>query len=406
MTTFSEQVLKAKEGSFVDITVDKAYVHDGTGLQSLLAWRKLERDAPLFPDRLSVIFDHIVPPNTGLTADLQNEVRHFAKKHSIAFSECGTGICHQVMAEGRVLPGEVVIGADSHSCTLGALGAFATGVGATDMAAIWATGSTWLKVPHTIGIILSDSFIGAAEPKDLALSCVELLGMDGGTYKALEFTGDGVKNLNIDDRLTITNLAVETGAKAGIFYPDSITERYLNEFGISADTNLSPPLTYQSKIEIDLGDVEPVIAYPPRVDDVRPVSSFEGLEIDQVFVGTCTNGRYSDLLRLSRILKGKKVQVRTIVVPASRMVLEKASSTGVLDILIKSGCMIGVPGCGPCLGVHMGVLGEGEICLSTANRNFKNRMGIGGEIYLSSVGTAAVSALTGRITHPEANNEN
>ncbi len=406
MTTFSEQVLHAKEGTFVDIAVDKAYVHDGTGLQTLIAWRKLERDAPLFPERLSIIFDHIVPPNTGLTADLQNEVRRFAKSHNISFSECGIGICHQVMAEGRVLPAEVVIGADSHSCTLGALGAFATGVGATDMAAIWATGSIWLKVPHTTGIVLSNSFTGGAEPKDLALSCVELLGMDGGTYRALEFTGDGVEHLNIDDRLTIANLAVETGAKTGIFYPDSMTKKYLSEFGIISDTKLSPPLSYESKIEINLEDIEPVIAYPPRVDDVRPVSSLEGLELDQVFIGTCTNGRYSDLFRLSQILKGKEVRVKTIVVPASRKVLEKASSNGVLDILIKSGCMIGVPGCGPCLGVHMGVLGEGEICLSTANRNFKNRMGIGGDIYLSSVSTAAASALAGRITHPEVNNEN
>jgi methanogen homoaconitase large subunit len=249
---------------------------------------------------------------------------------------------------------------------------------------------------------LSGIFTGAAEAKDLALTYVSKLGMDGASYQALEFIGEGTAALPIDDRLTLCNLAVETGAKAGMFYADDITVQYLAGAGHAVKPQEPEPCRYARELDFDLSDIVPLIAVPPRVDTVKPVHDLAGLPLDQVFVGTCTNGRYTDLARFARVVKGKNVAIRTIIVPASRAVLQEALRTGVLADLVAAGCTIGTPGCGPCLGSHMGVLGEGEVCLSTANRNFKNRMGVGGEIFLSSVATAAASALEGEITEPEA----
>jgi methanogen homoaconitase large subunit len=381
--------------------VDRAYVHDGTGVLTLEAWKSMGARRIQDASRLHVIFDHIVPANNSMTATLQHELRDFACSSFLRFSDIGGGICHQLMSEGVVMPGEIVVGADSHTCTLGAFGAFATGVGATDMAAIWLTGETWFRVPETIGISLSGTLTGAAEAKDLALTYVSRLGMDGASYQALEFIGEGAGAFSMDERLTLCNLAVETGAKAGMFYADDTTVRYLAAAGHTIKPQVPEPCTYSREIDFDCADIVPVIAVPPRVDTIQPVSELAGLPLDQVFVGTCTNGRYSDLARFARVVKGKKVAIRTIVVPASRGVLEEAIRTGVLGDLVAAGCAIGTPGCGPCLGAHMGVLGEGEVCLSTANRNFRNRMGVGGEIYLSSVATAAASALEGEITEPE-----
>jgi methanogen homoaconitase large subunit len=401
VSTLSERILEGPAGSFVDRMVDRAYVHDGTGVLTLEAWREMGEKGPADPERLSIIFDHITPANTSVTANLQAELRQFARTHGIPFSDVGGGIAHQVMSEGRVLPGELVVGADSHTCTLGAFGAFATGVGATDMAAIWTSGMIWLKIPSTIAIQISGKLSGAAEAKDAALSYVARLGMDGGTYQALEFVGEGVEGLSMSDRLTFSNLAVESGAKAGLFYADETTLRYLREFGKEAMAQESQDCSYEQEIDLDLGAIEPVLAVPPRVDTLKPVSALAGTPVQQVFVGTCTNGRYQDLERFARVVRGKQVVIRTLVIPASRRVLIEATRTGVLADLIEAGCTVGIPGCGPCLGAHMGVLGEGEICLSTANRNFTNRMGVGASIYLCSVATAAASALTGTITAPE-----
>jgi methanogen homoaconitase large subunit len=401
MGTLSERILGGNAGEYVDCRVDRAYVHDGTGVLTLEAWKNMGGKDILDVAHLYVLFDHIVPANNSTTAALQHELREFACGSFMQFSDIGSGICHQIMSEGVVLPGDVVVGADSHTCTLGAFGAFATGVGATDMAAIWMTGETWFRVPESIGIHLSGALSGAAEAKDLALTYVGRLGMDGATYQALEFIGEGAAALPMDDRLTLCNLAVETGAKAGMFYADNITVQYLAVAGHEVRRQEPESCRYQQELVFDLTDIVPVIAVPPRVDTIRPVSDLAGLPLDQVFVGTCTNGRYSDLARFARIVKGRKVAVRTILVPASRAVLQEAIMTGVLADLVEAGCAIGTPGCGPCLGAHMGVIGEGEVCLSTANRNFRNRMGTGGEIYLSSVATAASSALEGEITPPE-----
>jgi methanogen homoaconitase large subunit len=401
MSTLSERILGGAAGEYVDRKVDRAYVHDGTGVLTLEMWKQMGAEWLSDLPHLYVIFDHIVPANNSTTATLQHELREFACRSFLHFTDIGGGICHQLMSEGVVLPGEVVVGADSHSCTPGAFGAFSTGVGATDMAAIWLTGETWFRVPESIGIHLSGSLREGVEAKDLALSYVSKLGMDGGTYCALEFIGDGVNALQMDDRLTLCNLSVETGAKTGMFYADEVTMEYLAAAGQQARPQALEPCTYSRELEFHLADIVPLIAVPPRVDTVKPVQDLAGLSLDQVFIGTCTNGRYSDLARCAKIVKGKKVAVRTIVVPASRAVLAEAIRTGVLADLVGAGCTIGTPGCGPCLGAHMGVLGKGEVCLSTANRNFRNRMGVGGEIYLSSVATAATSALTGEITEPE-----
>ena len=401
MSTLSERILGAPAGEYVDHTVDRAYACDGTGMLTLETWKRMGAARLADPSRLHIFFDHIVPANNSTTATLQHELREFACSSFLNLSDIGGGICHQVMCEGVVLPGEVVVGADSHSCTPGAFGAFATGVGATDMAAIWLNGETWFRVPETIGIHMSGSLSGAAEAKDLALTYVNRLGMDGGTYCALEFIGDGVRTLSMDDRLTLCNLSVETGAKTGMFYADDVTVQYLAGKGQTVSTQVPEPCTYIRNLEIDLQDIVPVVAVPHRVDTIKPVQDLAGLPLDQVFVGTCTNGRYSDLARFAKIVTGKKVAVRTIIVPASRQVLAEAIRSGILADLVESGCTIGTPGCGPCLGAHMGVIGEGEVCLSTANRNFRNRMGVGGEIYLASPTTAAASALTGEITEPE-----
>ncbi|MBP2146472.1 methanogen homoaconitase large subunit [Methanofollis sp. W23] len=401
MSTLSETILGAPAGEYVDRRVDRAYAHDGTGVLALEAWRAIGTGVFTDPDHRHLIFDHIAPANTSLTADLQKELRAFAEEQQVHFSDVGGGVCHQVMAEGAALPGEVVLGADSHTCTLGALGAFATGVGATDLAGVFATGETWFRVPETTGLFLEGHLSGAVEAKDLALAYVAALGMDGGTYRALEFVGEAAAGLSMADRLTLSNMAVETGAKAGLFYADETTRQYFAGFGHEVEVQPRGIDSYPDEVTLDLENLEPLIALPPRVDTVCPVAEQEGVPIDQVFLGTCTCGRYEDLERFARIVRGKKVAVRTVVVPASRSVLLRALATGVLETLIKAGCAVGTPGCGPCLGAHMGVIGEGEVCLSTANRNFRNRMGVGGEIYLASPSTAAATALAGEVASPE-----
>ncbi len=401
MGTLSERILGAPAGEYVNREVDVAFAHDGTGVLVRETLREMGVERLPHPERVRLIFDHIVPANTGTTATLQKELREFACACGIPLSDVGGGICHQVMSEGVVLPGQIVVGADSHTCTLGAFGAFATGVGATDMAAIWASGATWFRVPPTIGLHLDGRFTGAAEAKDLALACVGALGMEGATYRALEFVGDGAADISMAGRLTLCNMAVEAGAKTGIFYADAVTLRYLAGFGLSVGVQAPEECCYEREIAFDLADIVPLVAAPHRVDNVRPVTDVAGTPLDQVFVGTCTNGRYEDLERFARIVRGGTVAVRTLVVPASRRVLQRAIETGVLAEIVAAGCIVAPPGCGPCLGAHMGVIGEGEVCLSTANRNFRNRMGVGGEVYLASVATAAASALAGEIAVPE-----
>jgi len=392
-------------GEIVEASVDYAMSHDGTSVLAIKAFQEMGSEKVWDPSKVVIPFDHIVPANNETAATLQKEVRTWIQKQKITnFFDCGSGVCHQVFPEqGFALPGFLVVGADSHSCTYGALGAFGTGLGATDMAEVYSCGRLWFKVPETLAVRISGRLSPIVSAKDMALKVIKDLGADGATYKAVEYIGPVIESLSISGRMTLCNLGVEMGAKAAIVPPDEKTDAWLLGRARQRYTPVrSDPDSYDHEYEFDVTDLEPQIAVPFRVDNVRPVSELEGLEIDQVFIGTCTNGRLEDLAEAARLMQGKEVKVRTLVIPASRQVLLEALQKGIIETLVKAGAMIAPPGCGPCLGAHMGVLGEGEVCLSTSNRNFPGRMGKGGKVYLASPATAAASALQGCIAMPGA----
>ncbi|MCJ7445502.1 MAG: 3-isopropylmalate dehydratase large subunit [Methanotrichaceae archaeon] len=392
-------------GEIVEAAIDYAMSHDGTSVLAIKAFKEMGCDLVWDPGRIVIPFDHIVPANNETAATLQMEVRSWAKEQGITnFFDCGSGICHQVFSEnGFALPGSLVVGADSHSCTYGAFGAFGTGVGATDMAEIYSHGSLWFKVPETLAIKISGQLKNTVSSKDLALMIIGDLGAEGATYRSIEYIGPVVEDLSISSRMTLCNMGVEMGAKATIIPPDKKTYSFLKgRAKRDFRAVFSDPGSYNEEKEYDVSDLEPQVAIPFRVDNVRPVSEIEGLEVDQVFVGTCTNGRLDDLRIAADILKGRTVKIRTLAIPASREVLMEALQIGIIEILVKAGVMLAPPGCGPCLGAHMGVLGEGEICVSTSNRNFPGRMGKGGLVYLVSTATAATTALNGYLSSPVA----
>jgi 3-isopropylmalate/(R)-2-methylmalate dehydratase large subunit len=333
-------------------------------------------------------------------------LRQFAVKSGCPIYDVGGGICHQIVAESLARPGDVIVGADSHTVTAGALGAFATGMGSSDVAIAFGLGKTWFRVPESIKIAVSGKFTPGVMAKDLILHLIGKIGADGATYKALEFGGDGLENISLSGRLTIANMSVETGAKVGLFPADRITRDYLSSQGrgdhyqpLSADNDA----VYERTINIDLAALEPLVAKPHSVDNVAPARELKGTKIQQVFIGTCTNGRLEDIAIVARILKGEKrhPETRLIVAPASQPVLLEAIRAGYIQTLVEAGAIILPPGCGACLGLHQGVLASGEACLSTANRNFRGRMGSPEAfIYLGSPATAAATALTGEITDP------
>ena len=391
-------------GEIVEASVDYAMSHDGTSVLAIKAFSEMGSEKVWDPERVVIPFDHIVPANNETAAELQKDVRAWAKEQKISnFFDCGSGVCHQVFPEqGFALPGLLLVGADSHSCTYGAFGAFGTGVGATDMAEIYSRGRLWFKVPETIAVRASGTIKPNVSAKDIALMVIGKLGADGATYKAVEYIGPAIEALSMSGRMTLCNLGVEMGAKAAIVPPDKKTDAWLAGRAHQPYKHvLSDPDSYDYEYEYDITDLEPQVAVPYRVDNVRPVSELEGLEVDQVFIGTCTNGRLEDLAAAARILKGSQVKARTLVIPASREVLREALQSGIIQTLVEAGAMIGPPGCGPCLGAHMGVLAEGEVCVSTSNRNFPGRMGKGGLVYLASPATAAASALSGCLAVPE-----
>jgi methanogen homoaconitase large subunit len=409
MATISEKIFSrasgvdASAGDIVEANLDFAMSHDGTSVLAIKSFKEMGSKRVWDPERIVIPFDHIVPANNGITADLQRDVRTWAREQGITnLYEGGNGICHQVFPEqGFALPGTLVVGADSHSCTYGAFGAFGTGVGATDMAEIYSRGRLWFKVPETIGIKVTGDLGSGVFAKDLTLMLVGALGADGATYKAVEYTGETIEALSISGRMTLCNMGVEMGAKAAIVPSDEVTNVFLKHRAkLPYKAVRSDPGSYDVEMEFDVAELEPQVAAPFRVDNVKPVGEFAGTVVDQVFIGTCTNGRYEDLKVAAKIAKGREFKVRTVVVPASREVFTKALSTGVIETLVRAGAMIGTPGCGPCLGAHMGVLAEDEVCISTANRNFPGRMGTGGLIYLASPATAAASALKGSIVDP------
>ncbi|MDP2766625.1 MAG: 3-isopropylmalate dehydratase large subunit [Candidatus Methanoperedens sp.] len=410
MPTISEKILSRASGKpaetddFVIANIDYAMAHDGTSVLAVKAFNEMGVKKVWNPKRVIIPFDHIAPANNETAAKLQQNIRKWLREQGITnFFDVGEGICHQVIPEhGFALPGKLIIGADSHSCTYGAFGAFATGVGATDMAEIFATGKLWLRVPRTLRINVEGKLAKGVSAKDMTLFIIKNVGADGANYRAIEYYGDTINELSMSERMTLCNMSIEMGAKTGIVPPDEKTIEYLKG---KAQEKYTPVYAdkdaqYCEEYNFDVSDLEPQVAKPHEVDNVVGVGAVAGTPLDQVFIGSCTNGRYEDLEAVAGILKGKRVKVRTIVLPASRSILIKAAESGIIATLLKSGVIIAPPGCGPCLGAHMGVICEGETCLSTSNRNFKGRMGAGGLIYLSSPETAAASALRGEIADP------
>ncbi|WP_456419430.1 homoaconitase large subunit [Methanocaldococcus infernus] len=396
-------------GETLTLKVDLAMTHDGSTPLAYRALKEMGAEVKI-PEKIVICFDHTVPPNTVKSAEFQKIALEFVKKFNIKnFHPGGEGICHQILAENYVLPNMFVAGGDSHTCTHGAFGAFATGFGATDMAYIYATGETWIKVPETIrvNIVVENPNIS---PKDIILRVCKEIGKRA-IYKAIEFGGEVVKKMDMSGRLTLCNMAIEMGAKTGVIEADEITFNYLREERGLSEEKINKLKREAIKVEegnyikeifIDITEMEEQIALPHSPDNVKPICEVEGLEIDQVFIGSCTNGRIEDLRIVAKYLKGKKVHkdVKLIIIPASKKVYLKALKEGLIEIFIKAGAMICPPGCGPCLGAHQGVLAEGEVCLSTSNRNFKGRMGDPNSyIYLCSPKIAAISAVKGYITN-------
>ncbi|HBB66745.1 MAG: 3-isopropylmalate dehydratase large subunit [Elusimicrobia bacterium GWA2_56_46] len=364
-------------------------------------------------DRIAIIFDHRVPAESSKTATNQKKIREFVAKQGIGKfhdirGDVG-GICHQILAEnGYVRPGAVVVGTDSHTTTHGALGAFAFGIGATEMASVWALGRILnVEVPGTIKVVVSGKFPEHVYPKDLILHLIGKISAEGANYKAIEFHGEAIRNMPTSGRLVLCNMSVEAGATAGIVPPDEETQRYLREeAGVKEPLELfgpDPDAVYERVVEIDASALGPQIACPHTVDNVKLINELAGKKVQQIVIGSCTNGRLDDLEIAAKILKGRRVadSTRMLVFPASWRIYQKAMSLGFIQDLTQAGAVVCNPGCGPCLGIHQGALGDGEIALATTNRNFKGRMGNPkAEVYLCSPAVAAASAITGTITDP------
>ena len=396
---------KVFAGDIVVVPVDLAMAHDGTAPLTINSFREMGGEKVWDPNLIILVIDHVAPSSFEGTSNLHKLMREFTHEQNIKnFYDIGWGVCHQLMVENHVTSGMVVVGADSHTCTYGALGAFATGIGSTEMAAVFATGKLWFRVPETIQCRFTGEIPPNVMAKDLILHMVGEIGADGATYKAIDFSGDVVKKLSVDGRLTLCNMVVEMGAKSGIIQPDQKTYEYLKSKNRFPKTMLKndPNIKFKEIYEFEISKLEPQIACPPTVDNVKSVSEVEGLEIDQVFLGSCTNGRIEDLKEAAKILVNQKIHpnVRMIVIPASRNVYLEALKEGLIEIFVKAGCTVCNPGCGPCAGAHQGVPAKGEIVLSTSNRNFVGRMGCAeAEIYLCSPITAAISAVKGKITN-------
>lgn len=398
-----------KAGDLIMAQLSLVLGNDITAPVGIHEFKKLGLDDVFDKNKVALVPDHFTPNKDIKSAEQAKVVRDFANELDIVnYFEVGeVGIEHALLPEkGLVVAGDVVIGADSHTCTYGALGAFSTGVGSTDMAAGMATGKAWFKVPEAIRFDLTGSLRPYTSGKDLILHIIGMIGVDGALYKSMEFTGEGVHSLTMDDRFTIANMAIEAGAKNGVFEVDDLTRRYMKEHSSRefAEFTADEDAEYSQVIHIDLGAVPHTVAFPHLPENARTPENWGDVAIDQVVIGSCTNGRLSDLQRAAGILKGKRVKkgIRVIIFPATQRVYLDALKDGTLSTLVEAGCVISAPTCGPCLGGHMGILAAGERCVSTTNRNFLGRMGhVESEVYLASPEVAAASALTGRITAPE-----
>ncbi len=407
---FSEKLGEEKKaGEFVEVDVDIALANDITAPLAIKEFEKVYNGKVYDNSKIALIPDHFTPNKDIKSAQQVKLVREFAKKHNIKYFFDGgeVGVEHALLPEkGIVLPGDIIIGADSHTCTYGALGAFATGVGSTDFSAFMIYGKAWFKIPETIKFFYTGKPKPWVDGKDLILYTIGKIGVDGALYKAMEFSGPVIKKLPMHSRFTMCNMAIEAGAKTGIIEPDEITIEYVKnkakrEYKIFSS---DPDANYSNEIKIDVSEIDPQIAFPHLPENTKSVYEAKHVKIDQVFIGSCTNGRYEDLEIAAKVLKGKKVAkgVRLIVLPATPLTYKKALKNGIIETFIEAGAIIGPPSCGPCLGGHLGILAEGEKAVSTSNRNFVGRMGHPkSEVYLSNPAVAAASAITGFITHPE-----
>jgi 3-isopropylmalate dehydratase large subunit len=413
--TFVEKILskysgekKVIPGQILTVHPDHLLTHDNTAAIIQKVKNELDKYGVYSRSLLIIVIDHIVPAASEKTASNHKIIRDFVRKNNIEnFFDLGIGICHQVVIEkGFALPGKLLLGSDSHTCSYGAIGAFSSGIDRTEAASLILTGETWLKVPKSIKITFNGKLSSGVFAKDLILHIIGEISASGANYCSVEYCGE-VEQFPIDDRFTIANMGVEMGAKNSVFTVDRVTKNYLKSIKISSTEYFSmypdEDAIYVNEYSYNLSDIDPIIACPHTVDNIRNVSEIEGLDIQQCLIGTCTNGRLSDLQIAAKILKGKKIctDVRLLVLPASKAIFESALRLGIIQTLVKSGAIILPTGCGPCLGAHQGILAPGERCLSTANRNFKGRMGCKeAEIYLASPATVAASALYGKITDP------
>lgn len=414
---FSEHVGKeVYAGEIIRSPIDMVIGNDITTPISIKAFEESGAEKLANPDGFSIVLDHFIPAKDIASANQARISRDFAAKHNLKnfFDEKDMGIEHALLPEkGLVLPGDVIIGADSHTCTHGALGAFSTGMGSTDLAFAMITGGNWFKVPEAIKVVFSGKPKEYVTGKDLILEIIRQIGVDGALYKTLEFTGDTIKYLSMDDRFSLCNMAIEAGAKNGIVAYDEVTKEFLDERAKANDGLRAEPKVHYSDddarysrvLEIDVAALEPVVAYPFLPENGHSISQAveDNIKVDQVFVGSCTNGRLSDLKIASEILTDKKIasHVRMIVTPGTQKILREATKLGYIDILVDAGAVVSNPTCGACLGGYMGILGDDEVCISTTNRNFVGRMGSrSSKVYLSNSAVAAASALSGYITDP------
>lgn len=397
---------EVQPGEIIEAQVDLAMSHDGTSPPTINTFEKIAEKV-WDPDKIVIVFDHNIPANNIGSAEFQKITRKFAKTQGIKkLYTHGEGVCHQVLPEkGLIKPGEVVVGADSHTCTYGAFGAFATGLGATDLAMVYATGKTWFMVPETFKIHVNGVLQDYVTAKDLILKIISEIGSFGATYRALEFSGQTIEQMDVSGRMTMCNMAVESGAKNGIMEPNESILNYLNQRNVSSFElfKSDKDSEYEKEFFFEVDELEPQIACPHNVDNVYPISKVEGASINQAFIGSCTNGRLGDLRMAAKVLAGSKVHedVRLIIVPASKEIYRDALKEGIINTFLEAGAIICNPGCGPCLGAHMGVLGQGEVCISTSNRNFVGRMGDPqSEVYLANPTVVAFSAIAGEIRDP------
>ncbi|MFA6142435.1 MAG: 3-isopropylmalate dehydratase large subunit [Candidatus Omnitrophota bacterium] len=410
--TIAEKILSnhagrdLKAGEIAICDVDFCFGQDGTSSIIIDSFNKLGLKKVFDRSKFYMVIDHSAPsPNIGVS-EIHKKMRNFAKTYDVNMYDIGCGVCHQLIPQkGHVTCGDVVLGADSHTCTYGAINVFSTGVGSTDLAITLASGKNWFRVPETIKVIVNGKLPKGVYSKDVILQIIKQIGANGATYKSVEFYGDTITAMSVDARLTISNMAVEMGAKVGLMEADDKVLKWVGERSskVPRPVKADPDARYAAVKSYDVSALAPQVARPHAVDNVSDVTELSNVKIDQAFVGTCTNGRLEDLEAAANILKGKPVHpdVKFIIAPASKEIYLQAVKKGFVETFVKSGCIVVGPGCGPCVGTHNGVLADGEVAISTANRNFKGRMGNPNSfIYLASPATVAASALKGRITDP------